>query len=145
MYDIHIRRYIYLLHAIFAPKALTDPRYYFSHKVCFDTARTMATYPSVDPTNLNGVSDFSLVKVRAQDFFKRVLVHSCVTILLELFQEIEEDSNEPLTSRQMRREERAPLKGIVRDALQLSLDRVEFGASNIKCMYNALLDILLVI
>ena len=72
-------------------------------------------------------------------------MHSCVTILLELFQEIEEDSNEPLTSRQMRREERAPLKGIVRDALQLSLDRVEFGASNIKCMYNALLDILLVI
>jgi hypothetical protein len=133
LYDIHIRRYIYLLHAIFAPKALVDPRYYFSHKICFDTARTMASYPAGDSQEPGREPDFVLIKKRAQDFFKRVMIHSCVIILLELLRDIDEDVNEPLTSRKHRQDERAPLKLILKDALQLSVDRIAFAANNVKC------------
>lgn len=138
LYDFHVRRFMFLLHSIYGTKALNDPHYYYSRKICRDSARLMGTYAhekfafSDSSVHEQPVDDFTLLQIRSQDFLKKVMIHSYMTLFHEVFQQIEDDTNESFTTKQERREGREPLKRILRDAIKLCEQRIEFGANNVK-------------
>lgn len=75
---------------------------------------------------------FTLLKVRAQDFFKRVMIHGCQTILHDLFQEVEDEADLPYAIKEHNRKAREPYKQIIRDAITLMEYRIPFAENNVK-------------
>lgn len=99
----------------------------------------MATYPSRDdalsvmPLDQYPRDQYTLLKVFSADYFKRIMIHSFITIFHELMQQIEDDSDSPATLKEQSRRAREPLKIIVRDCIDLAAARIPFDVSNAKC------------
>jgi hypothetical protein len=131
--DLHLRRFLLIIHRLFAVKAQDDPRYYFSRKVSLDCAVTMLSYPSSNsgsPRTEPGLKDdYTLLKSTASGYFKTTLVHSSLVIFAELSMQLEEDSSLTKQSRAARE----PLKEIMREIVKLSADRLTAVDNNVKC------------
>jgi hypothetical protein len=131
--DLHLRRFLLIIHRLFATKAQDDPRYYFSRKVSLDCAVTMLSYPSSNsssPRTESGLKDdYTLLKSTASSFFKTIMVHAAIVIFAELCMQLEEDSSFTEQSRAARE----PLKEIMRDVIKLSAERLAVVENNVKC------------
>jgi hypothetical protein len=126
--DLSIRRFILILHRPFAAKARTDPRYYFSRKVCLDSSLTMLTYPS-SPPNFPppgpGIDDdYTRLKIVGGGFFKGVIVHGNMTLFTELLAQIEEGTSPSIA--------RESLKTVFRDVIDLAAKRIALVENNVK-------------
>lgn len=133
--DTPIRRVLLALHFPFAMKARTDPRFYFSRKVCLDAATTILTYPSTScptsPRPLEGQQDdYTRLKLVGAGFFKEVLIYASIVIQLELIVQLEEES--PLLRNEVERKAREPLKEYMAYMIELSAQRISLGENNIK-------------
>jgi hypothetical protein len=133
--DSSIRRFLLLVHRPFAAKGLNDPHYYFSRKVCLDSAVHMLRYPCSDyPTPEqqiidNGVrDDFAQLKTVSGSFFKSFTVHAAMMIFAELYTQLDED---PMFSEHSRTS-RDALKKCLRDLIQLAADRISAVENNVK-------------
>jgi hypothetical protein len=125
--DCSVRRFILILHRPFAAKARTDPRYYFSRKVCLDSSLIMLTYPSSLPNSPPpepGIDDdYTRLKLVGGGFFKGIIVHGNMTLFSELLSQIEEGT--PSVHRQ-------PLKAVFRDVIDLAAKRIALVENNVK-------------
>jgi hypothetical protein len=134
LFDLAIRRFLLLVHRPFAAKGLTDPHYYFSRKVCLDTAVTMLRYPCTDysspeTANIDGTrDDYTQMKTICGGFFKSIIVHVSMVIFAELLTQIDEDT----TASEHSKAAREPLKQCLRDVITLSANRVAEVENNIK-------------
>jgi hypothetical protein len=133
--DTPIRRVLLALHFPFAMKARTDPRFYFSRKVCLDSAITILTYPSTSsptsPHPFDGPQDdYTRLKLVGAGFFKEVLIYATIIVELELITQLEEES--PLMRNDVERQAREPLKRYVAYMVELSAQRISLGENNIK-------------
>lgn len=132
--DCSIRRFLLLVHRPFAAKGLKDPHYYFSRKVCLDSAVHMLKYPCSDfPTDgqvvNNGIrDDFAQLKTVSGGFFKRLMVHAAMVIFAELYTQLDED---PMFS-EHDKPSRESLKQCLRELIQLAADRISVVENNVK-------------
>jgi len=134
LFDLAIRRFLLLVHRPFAAKGLTDPHYYFSRKVCLDTAVTMLRYPCTDDSTpetaiTSGArDDYTQIKTICGGFFKSIMVHVSMVIFAELLTQIDEDT----TASEHSKAAREPLKQCLRDVITLSANRIAEVENNIK-------------
>jgi hypothetical protein len=133
--DTPIRRVLIALHFPYAMKAMTDPRFYFSRKVCLDTATITLTYPSSSsPTSPcppeAEYDDYTRLKLVCSKFFKEVLIYPLIIIQLELITQLEEGP--PLIHNEVQRKAREPLKQYLAHMLEISAQRIRLGENNIK-------------
>ncbi|ORY14921.1 hypothetical protein BCR34DRAFT_559697 [Clohesyomyces aquaticus] len=98
--DVLTRRYVLNLHRPFFAKAKTDPRYYFSRKMCLDTSLHLLAPTSVAQQNhsddfLSSYSDdWTKLTHHAVGFFKSMFFYSITTVYLELLTQIEEQEQD---------------------------------------------------
>jgi hypothetical protein len=133
LFDLAIRRFLLLVHRPYAAKGLRDPHYYFSRKVCLDTAITMLKYPCSDyptpETVIDGTrDDYAQLKTMCGGFFKSIIVHVSMVIFAELWAQIDEDT----TFTEQSKANREPLKQCLRDVITLSANRIAEVENNIK-------------
>ncbi len=108
--DLAIRRFLLIMHRPFNAKADSEPRYYFSRKICIDSAMIMLTYPlsPPNPSHPEDMDDYSRLLIIGGGFFKTVVIHCTMMIFNELLRSLEEDS---LPS-EMAKATRGPLKKV---------------------------------
>jgi hypothetical protein len=135
MLDAPIRRVLLALHFPSAMKARTDPRFYFSRKVCLDAAITIIAYPCTTcPTSPSPLEaphdDYTRLKLVGAGFMKELLIYASIIVQLELIAQLEEGApsvrNEGLLQAQK------PLKAYVAYMLDLTAQRISLGENNIK-------------
>ena len=97
MFDFSIRLFLLLVHHSFAAKGMMDPHFYFSRKICLETAVTILNYPSPEspPTNQtvdNPIrDDYTQHKLVSGSFFKDLIAHAVIIIFQELYTQLEEE------------------------------------------------------
>lgn len=133
MFDVAVRRFLLTVHRPFAAKAIRDPRFYFSRKMCLDISTTVLTYPTKDPSEPplppGNQDDYTRMTVVRGGFAKGLLVMCSMVIFAEIIIEIEEES---IYVKEQSRASREPLKAILRSAVDLSAKRIEVSENNVK-------------
>lgn len=135
LFDLSIRLFLLLVHRPFAAKGMKDPHFYFSRKVCLETALTILNYPSAESPTTNQMvnnmmrDDYAQLKIVSGSFFKGPIVHAAIIIFQELYTQIEEEGP---TFTQETKASRETLKQCLRDIIDLSVDRITVGENNVK-------------
>ena len=133
--DTPIRRVLLALHCPFAMRARTNPRFYYSRKVCLDAAIAILSYPSTSsPTTQHPLvgehDDYTRLKLVGAGFIKELLIYASVFIQLELITQLEEES--PLMRSEVGRSTREPLKQALAYTVEICAERIRLGENNIK-------------
>lgn len=127
--DLYVRRFLLAVHRPFAARAPTDPRFYFSRKVCLDCSMTIISYPSdtSDVVASPGYrDDYTWLKTMSGGFQKGFIVHAAMVIFSELLTQIDEDDGSaPAAARE-------PLKQALRDIIALAAERIKLVENNVK-------------
>jgi hypothetical protein len=90
--DTMVRRFIICLHRPFFAKAKSEPKYYYSRKICLDTSLAII---QCAPLNHNHQeNDWLRLMTNGVGFIKSVLLYSITTVYLELINQIQEHQNE---------------------------------------------------
>jgi Fungal specific transcription factor domain len=134
--DMLVRRFLLAVHRPYAVKSYDDPRYYFSRKVCLDSALVMMTYSSssIDERSpLPGyMDDYTRLKSVGGGFFKGISIYSSIIICGDLMLQLEEEHASGLSPSTSVKISHAPLQQCVRDIAALLKTRIELGENNIK-------------
>ncbi|KIN05350.1 hypothetical protein OIDMADRAFT_51161 [Oidiodendron maius Zn] len=97
LFDLSICLFLLILHSPFASKGMEDPHFYFSRKICLETALTMLNYPSSESPTTNQVvdnifrDDYAQFKIVNGGFLKGIIVYATVAIFQGLSTQLEED------------------------------------------------------
>jgi hypothetical protein len=138
--DIILRRFLIAVHHLFAVNSRTEPRYYFSRKVCIDTAMTIMSHsgrdpsspPPLDSTGKEIMDDFTRLCCVGGGFYKDILVHSGIIVCMELILQLEEDIASGMPSSAAAMSAREPLLKVIHDMYELLTKRIELGENNVK-------------
>ena len=144
LFDLSIRLFLLILHRPFASKGMEDPHFYFSRKICLETAVTMLNYPSSESPTTNRVvdniirDDYAQFKIVNGGFLKGIIVYAAVVIFQELHTQLEEEGP---SFTQETKASRETLKQCLRDTMDLTVDRITTGENNV--MGHLLLSVFL--
>ena len=134
--DLFIRRFLLAVHQPFAFKSQADPRYYFSRKVCLDTALIMASESYSSPTEPlpppGHTDDYTRLKRVGGGIYKDAIMYAGTIVCFELIQQLEEELANGLGLSASARSARVPLHRCVRDLAELSAARIALGDNNVK-------------
>ncbi|OGM42351.1 hypothetical protein ABOM_007908 [Aspergillus bombycis] len=117
------RRFLLALHRPFATKALQDPRYYYSRKVCLDNALLLLT-PEPD-------WDFNQMLLVSIILFRHIMHHAAIVLCVEVVGQIKEDQSEKQLL-QLRQDARGQLLSRIRRVLNMTEKRLHEGETNVK-------------
>ena len=120
--DYLLRRFLLALHRLFAGKAVTDPRFYFSRKVALESALTIVFPEEAD-------ENYSRLMV-VGGLFKDGFRHSALAVGLELINQVDEDRTNMVLQRN--KGNRELLKEALRKMNSLSEKSIEMGDNNVK-------------
>lgn len=129
--DMAIRCFLLAIHRLFAPKSQEHPQYYFSRKICLDTALLFTSYPC-DPAPLGLMDDFTRLKAISGGFYRDVFIHAAMIICLEIIQQLDEDKTSGLPPTATAKLARAQLEQTMQDSLRLLGKRIELGENSVK-------------
>jgi len=118
-FDFILRRPLIFLHRPWAAKARSDPRYYFSRKVCLDTCLEILSFPSS--------ADYLHLLTVGNGIWKEIGSLPYWTIALELMVQLEEEA---LNARA--KATREPIIEAVKYAIFLKTERLKVGEMNVK-------------
>ena len=121
--DYLLRRFQIGLHRPYAMKARTDPRFYYSRKICTEVGVAIGS-PEPDP-------DFERLLLLGGIPYREISLHAAQTVCLELINQLEEDKADLLPSSQSRARQQ-PIRESVSRALEWSRQRIEADETNIK-------------
>jgi hypothetical protein len=124
--DVFVRRFLFEVHRPFFMRSQTDPRYYFSRKVCLETA-LLIFLPS-RPTD--HISDYERLKRIGGGFIKPIFFHAIAIITVELILQLTEDINLGLPPSAQAKSSRKPLYHAVDYMLELTTDTFRMGDNN---------------
>lgn len=135
MLDTLVRRFIINLHRSFFVKAKTDPKYYYSRKVCVDAS--MAILGPASQLRSGEEDDWEQLKANGVGFAKSIFLYSVTTFYLELLSMIEERRNEiglewpsqPLTDLPPHFD---VLRNVLVKAKEIAVLRIQNGETNAK-------------
>ena len=134
--DVSIRRFLLIIHQPFAIKSQTDPRYYFSHKVCLDTAVTIISYSGssdAEPVPYPGeMDDYTRLKFVGGGFYKDIIFFAGITVCLELIAQLKEEYSSGLPLSASAKIARAPLRQYVQDVAAIIVTRITLGDNDVK-------------
>ncbi|RDW57165.1 hypothetical protein BP6252_13813 [Coleophoma cylindrospora] len=134
--DLTTRRFLLAVHRPFAIKSKEDPRYYFSRKVCLDTALIIASHTSSssrDPPPLPGkTDDYTRLRTVGSGFYKEITIYAGVLVGIELSMQLEEEAASGLPPTRSAAIARAPLHKVLREIVELSAARVQFGDNGVR-------------
>ena len=116
------RRFLLALHRPFAIKALSNPQFYFSRKVCLEQALLIST-PPPSP-------EYNRLASIGGGLWRETLTHGALTLCMELITQLDEDTRNVSLERQ--RAQRAPLHEAIRGVIGLAEERMRLGATNVK-------------
>jgi hypothetical protein len=124
--DFVLHRPIITLHRSWAAQARTDPRFYFSRKVCLDTCLAIVSYtPSPDYTRLLTIGNGMWLEICSLP---------PMVISLELIMQLEEEELNPPSTTQAARAKasRESLIQALRDTALFKVERLKAGEKNVK-------------
>ncbi|OBT63174.1 hypothetical protein VE03_07855 [Pseudogymnoascus sp. 23342-1-I1] len=133
MVDLPLRLALLLLHRPFASKGMKDPRFYYSRKICLESAVTIVNYPSSESPLANQSADnlfrddYAQLKV-VSGVYKSIITYTSTIIFHELYTQIKEEG--PAFAQETKRS-RESLKQCLRDLLDLTGDRVTLEENNV--------------
>ncbi|KKY24777.1 putative c6 zinc finger domain-containing protein [Phaeomoniella chlamydospora] len=122
-----IRRFLLALHRPFAHKARMNPRYYYSRKVCTESALEIITPSEVDTSDDKGWSRLLAV---GGGLYREVPSHAAITLCLELIIRLEEDAANMTLQRN--KAQREPIRQAVNEMIALGKERIINGETNVK-------------
>ncbi|KAL2825094.1 hypothetical protein BDW59DRAFT_180026 [Aspergillus cavernicola] len=117
------RRFLLALHRPFATKALQDPRYYYSRKVCLDNALLLLT-PEPD-------WDFHQMLLVSVTLFRPIMHHAAIVLCAEIVGQVKEDQSEKKLL-QIRQDARTQLLTTIGQVLCITAKRLCLGETNVK-------------
>ncbi|KAE9370274.1 hypothetical protein N431DRAFT_442125 [Stipitochalara longipes BDJ] len=134
--DIYIRRFVLEVHRPFFVRSQTDPRYYFSRKVCIENALEIFSHSGVadlqskrDPHIRD---DYESLKTVGGGLFKTIFFHAITVVTVELVLLLDEDIASGLPPTAQAKASREPLYQAIKDMSKLATDRVRMGEDNFK-------------
>jgi hypothetical protein len=128
--DIFVRRFLLEIHRPFFVRSQSDPRYYFSRKVCLETA--LLIFLRSDPPPQATIDDYERLKRIGDGFFKPIFFHAITIITVELILQLEEDIASGLPPSAQTKSNREPLYRAVDEMGILLIDRIRMGENNSK-------------
>ncbi|KAL6713043.1 hypothetical protein ACLMJK_009439 [Lecanora helva] len=135
--DIYLRRNILLLHKAFVIQSRTDPRFYYSRKVCLETTMVIASYAYNLTLPAEDLDDLSRLLMVIRGPLNGPLSLEVITMLgLELVTQLEEAGSGPSTTvdpaEKLARANRAPILGVLEHIRRQLLQIIAFGSPSLK-------------
>ncbi|EDN07413.1 predicted protein [Histoplasma mississippiense (nom. inval.)] len=153
--SILTNRFLLALHHPFAVKAKTDPKYYFSRKICMDAALHILspnnhTDNEEDDANVTANSnantlphgnDFECLKLHAGGLIRSSIMYAQFAISLELIYQLQEDRPAPFPSNTFPLSSpsssatqtwRRELHAATQNYMRLTMRRIQMGETNVK-------------
>lgn len=134
--DMLVRRFLFALHRSFALKARTNSRFYFSRKICLDTALVIITHPTClpgeSPPTIGKMDDYTRLRTVVGGPFKDIIYYSGIIICLEINAQLEEEQAAGLPSSISGKSLRAPLHQCVNEVADIMRMRIMLYENNIK-------------
>ena len=133
MIDLPLRLALLLLHRPFASKGMKDPRFYYSRKICLESAVTIVKYPSSEAPLINRPvdnmfqGDYAQLKVVGGGI-KSIIIYTGTIIFHELYTQLKEEGP---TFAQETKASRESFKQCLQDLLDLAVDRVTLEENNV--------------
>lgn len=133
MVDLPLRLALLLLHRPFAAKGMKDPRFYYSRKICLESAVTILKYPSSEPLLANQSvdnifrDDYAQFKIVGGGF-KSIITYTSTIIFHDLHTQLKEEGPAMV---QETKDSRDSLRQCLLDLLDLSVDRVTMEENNV--------------
>lgn len=132
LFELLTQRFLLSLHYPFATKAKTNPKYYFSRKICLESSLFLLSYsptPQFPETGRQN-DDYMRLKLVGKGQFRGVLMQAAATICLELINQLEDDSSPfPSASKTLSRQE---LHKAIAEFVDHLLLRIKAGETNVK-------------
>ncbi|KAI1483452.1 hypothetical protein F4774DRAFT_416565 [Daldinia eschscholtzii] len=151
--DTFTRRFLLFLHAPFALKGLRNPTYFFSRHICADVSLKLLTYRP--PVHISSTTsprsvldhqsaespnapqdDYNILQLRARGTFANIMHDATFTLLLELCQQLHEDTSPSLfglsSNPQSMPTTRRELYDTIRRVVETLRGRILEGETNIK-------------
>lgn len=139
--DVLVRRFILALHYPFFAKAKIDPRFYYSRKICLDTA--LATMNPIPRPEEGQVDDWTSLLINGVGFVKSIFLYCHAAIYLELLDLVKEQRDTvPLASFSTFPSGSTPLsnlppqfhtlRNVLISAKQMAFARIRNGETNAK-------------
>lgn len=120
--ELFIQRFLLTLHRPFANRALINPIFYFSRKICTDTA-TSLLFPSPN-------EEFSRMLLVGGGMFKSRIVHVSLALASEILNETEEQRSSSLPWRPSNYQ--TMLIDALKEARWQLTKRIELGETNVR-------------
>ncbi|KAJ5943072.1 transcription factor [Penicillium verrucosum] len=144
--DMQIRRYILVLHRPFMLQAQKDPRFYFSRRVCQESAMIIATYAERLRLPADSLDDLSKLMVMSTGSFRGPLSLDVISVLgLEVVSQLEETGSGPSSASvgldhtlvldplaELARGQRAPIIRLLEHINEQLLQIVKLGHPTLK-------------
>ena len=135
--DVYMRRYILLLHRPFVIQSRTDPRFYYSRKVCLETTMVIASYAYNLNLPAGKLDDLSRLLLVVRGPLNGPLSLDVVTMLgLELVTQLEEAGIGPYTAidpaERIARANRTPILEVLEHIKSQLLQIIALGSPSLK-------------
>ncbi|RFU24863.1 hypothetical protein B7463_g11477, partial [Scytalidium lignicola] len=117
-----LRRFLLCLHRPYALRALQNPLYSYSSKICLETAHIIISLLS-DETHRR-------LMINGGGMFRDIITNSAPLVFVELISQLEEDGSEFMKERNKAR--RQPLLDDAKNVVKFAEDRVRNGETNVK-------------
>lgn len=122
MVDLFLRRFLLSIHRPYASLAGSNPRFYYSRKLCFDSALALLS-PMPD-------QEFSRLVILGGGIFKNRIFHVGLALISELLVEMEEQGHE--VSRSGSSSYMRILVDAAREARSQLAQRMQLGETNVR-------------
>lgn len=132
--DVISRRFLLSLHLPFAKRALAnDMTFYFSRKVCIDSAMSILTYQPASTTGLaTGGEEYARLRVHGRGMFRAFQIQAAAQTIMELVATLRDDAAAPTSPLSCN-----GLYQAIVETTEIAKRRVEAGETNVK-MYVCL-------
>lgn len=133
--DIQLRRYVLLLHRPFVLQARRDPKFYFSRKICLETAMVIASYSKKLNLPSKVLDDISSLMKTVRSPINGPLNLDVITMLgLEVMTQIEESGPSPATDAavMLAKATRAPILDQLEHIQEQLLQIIASGGRSLK-------------
>ena len=134
--DLHIRRFVLEAHRPFFVRSQTDPRYYFSRKMCLQNALEILSHSGAADLPANHdphiKDDYECYKNIGGGIFKTIFFYAITVVTVELVLLLDEDIASGVPPTIQAKAAREPLYQAIKDISKLVTDRVRMGEDNFK-------------
>lgn len=133
--DMLVRRCLIPLHRSFAVSAISSPTYYFSRKICMETALVLLSKDSFKPPPHGSANDFDDPKLLllGSGLFKSTFVHCIFAICFELITQLQEQpSTSGIASSLVDSLTRKELCRVLREATHVAICRLQDSEASAK-------------